>query len=464
MTNRRIGSLLLICASLVACQDGGFRHADPGDPPPGLEWLPDGGAPFFGPTRTVTPYTGSEAAVLEAQAALPTGSELQAEVIIRSCGPINGVCHNEKEYPDLHTPANFASTIGAPCNIQSGTPEGVFDRCERTGDRFTFDDNREVEIGWVEYIPPEGDAMVVVGPDMPGLHMHFSDPVATSYDGRYTSGRFVRTFVRAGNTVEDLTYFRYEQRYRIFDDGHHVVAEVPGYLANAIQSFMASGIEQGDLNRNGVYGARPNVMGVRTGPISMIRAGDPETSYLVGRLRGHMGGTPVPGSRMPLANEPFSVPEMLALFCFIEGLDPAVRTVNLFDPIDYNGCSYAQNPALLDGLAVEGSGTGFASRIRPLIEANCSGCHDDLDPEEDLTLQGSGLYDRLMMPSAQDPMGRPLIDPGNLANSYLWLKLIGDPSIDGLRMPINPIAGSGALDMDKLDDIRTWIENGAPND
>jgi hypothetical protein len=205
-------------------------------------------------------------------------------------------------------------------------------------------------------------------------------------------------------------------------------------------------------------------MGVRSGPISLITAGDPETSYIIGRLRGHMEGTPVPGTRMPLANEPFSVAEMLALFCFVEGLDPAVSTTNLFDPIDYNGCSYAQNPALLDGLAVEGSGTGFATRIRPLLEANCSGCHEPLDPEEDLILQGSGLYERLMQVSAQDPMGRPLIDPGNLANSYLWLKLIGDPSIDGERMPVNPIAGGGALDMDKLDDIRAWIEAGAPND
>ena len=126
MTKRRFISLLLLSsaiASTVACQAGGFRHADPGDAPPGLEWAPDAGAPFFGPTRTVMPYTGSEAAVLEAQTNLPTGIELQAEVVIRSCGPINGVCHNEKEYPDLHTPANFASVVGAPCNVCSREDE-----------------------------------------------------------------------------------------------------------------------------------------------------------------------------------------------------------------------------------------------------------------------------------------------------------------------------------------------------
>ncbi len=42
----------------------------------------------------------------------------------------------------------------------------------------------------------------------------------------------------------------------------------------------------------------------------------------------------VPGTRIPLANPPFSTAEMLALFCFIEGLPPS-GGVNLDAPIDY---------------------------------------------------------------------------------------------------------------------------------
>ena len=456
----RVATVAIVIA-LGACGNDGIRHGDPGTPPSGLDW-DDPNAPFFGDGTTVTPYAGSEPAVLEAQQLLPTGIELQSEVIIRSCGPIGGVCHHEKEYPDLHTPANFAATIGEPCNVQSGTPEGIFDRCERTGDRFAFNDDVEIEIGYVDYIPTPPGEEVVIGPDMPGLHLYFAEPVSMEFNAQYTQGRFIRTFVMEDGTVEDLPYFVYERIFHIFDGGRHVVADVLPYTTAAVQGLLASGIEQGDLNRNGIFGARPDINGVSSGPVALIEPGNPETSYLVARMRGYMEGEPVPGSRMPLANEPLSVPEMLALFCFIEGLDPAVPEVNLENPIDYANCSYAQDPSRLEGLAVEGTGTGWSGRIRPLIEANCSGCHDDVDPEEDLTLVGPDLYQRLLMPSAQDPMGRPLIDPGNLTNSYLWLKLIGDESIDGQRMPIDPIAGSGSLELDELEDIRVWIEAGAP--
>ena len=71
------------------------------------------------------------------------------------------------------------------------------------------------------------------------------------------------------------------------------------------------------MNRNGVFG-------FRTGrAVSLITPGKPEESYLVARLRGHMQGETVPGSRMPLANQPPSIPDMVALMCFIEGMDPA---------------------------------------------------------------------------------------------------------------------------------------------
>src|SRR5690606_36022586 len=109
------------------------------EPPEGLEWS-DGGPSFLTDATEVEPYTGSDPTVMEAQQRLPTGSALHSEVILRSCGPLGGVCHNRKEYPDLRTPANFLSIINAPCNVQSGTPEAVFDRCERTGDRIGWPD------------------------------------------------------------------------------------------------------------------------------------------------------------------------------------------------------------------------------------------------------------------------------------------------------------------------------------
>src|SRR5690606_6936021 len=103
----------------------------------------------------VEPYTGDDPATLEAQDRLATGADLHAKVILRSCGPLSGVCHNKKEYPDLHTTYNFLAAIGAPCNVQSGTYEGVYDRCERPGDRVAFEGGPEVEIGWIEFVSGE---------------------------------------------------------------------------------------------------------------------------------------------------------------------------------------------------------------------------------------------------------------------------------------------------------------------
>jgi 5-methylthioadenosine/S-adenosylhomocysteine deaminase len=103
---------------------------------------------------------------------------------------------------------------------------------------------------------------------------------------------------------------------------------------DAVTSLLASGIVQGDLNRNGVFGARAG------NTVPLIRPGKPEQSYLVGRLRGELEGERIPGTQMPLANQPPSVPDMVALMCFIEGLhpDPSVRDPT--GPIDYGNCSY----------------------------------------------------------------------------------------------------------------------------
>jgi hypothetical protein len=163
---------------------------------------------------------------------------------------------------------------------------------------------------------------------------------------------------------------------------------------------------------------------------------------------------------MPLANPPFSVPEMLAMFCFVEGL-PETGSVNLDSPIDYAGCRYI-DPAEQTALAVEGSGTGFLERIAPLLAANCGGCHSKERAEGDLVLVGEGLYDAIVSkPAAHDPMGRPYIDPGKPESSYLYLKLTNDPTIDGKAMPLDPLAGVRRLAEAELNDLALWITEGA---
>ncbi len=49
------------------------------------------------------------------------------------------------------------------------------------------------------------------------------------------------------------------------------------------------------------------------------------------------------------------------------------------------------------------------------------------------------------------------IDPGNPNNSYLYLKVLGT-GISGQRMP----RGQPALPQARIDDLETWISDGAP--
>jgi len=437
----------LAAVLLVACQpptptgDEGTIPFEPQRPP-----LHSG--------KEVAPYTGSDALVLEAQTTYRNGLDFQRKFIMRTCGPTNGVCHNQKEYPDMHTPSAFAATLGAPCNVQPGSWSAVFDRCEQLGDRFRFVENafREIEIGWIDYIPGtpprEGDSPTR---DSPGLHIQLLAPLPVT-GRRQDTGVFIRTFINQGN-IEDLVFASYTTRWWVIDEKHLLGEVAPGQI-EAVEQLLKVGIVQGDHNRNGVFGKRAG----RT--VSMLNPGKPEESYLVARIRGHMQGEPVPGSRMPLANQPPSIPDMLALMCFIEGARPGEAGWNLDWPIDYVNCSYSANPRSLNLL---GEGLTWNGRVRPILEANCGGCHGGANPQAGFNVQDANLYQRLLKPSLQQS-SLNLVQPGVLSKSYLWHKLAGEGTITGSRMPINPNGGSGQLTESELLDISRWIEFGAPQD
>jgi hypothetical protein len=405
--------------------------------------------------KRVPPYTGSNPAVLEAQGRLGTGLDLHAKVIYRTCSPNGGVCHNSKEYPDLRTPASFLAAVGAPCNVQPGTPQAAYDRCERPGDRFQLGDGGAArEIGYLENIPGERQGKDPPTSTTPGLHIYLAEPIGPASDEIQAAGRFIRAFVAPGGNVEELAFASFTTRWTLLDGGKHLFGVVGTDSLTRVQELMTVGIVQGDLNRNSVFGAR------QAPPVPLLRPGKPEESYLIGRLRGVMSGGPVPGSRMPLANQPLSVPEMLALFCFVEGLDPAAaRTGNLASTIDYAACSYSASPESLNLL---GSGVTWAHRVKNILEFNCGGCHSGTAPQAGLNLKDGKVYARLLMPSLQRP-DLPLIKPRAPGESYIWRKLTGD-MITGARMPLNPLTGQGRLTDAELADIKTWIEAGAVED
>lgn len=423
----------------------------------------DPGEIDFEPNRPETstpddpdPYTGDDEIVLEAQSKFRTGIELHQKVIWRTCTPNGGVCHNSKEFPDLRTPANFVAAFNQNCNVQYGEYQSVYDRCERPGDRLKFQGGglnaTQVEIGWIESVPGEYYQGEDLPPeDSPGLHIHLAEPLPGEQTNVYTTAQFERTFINDGK-VEDFAFAEYSTRWYIMPGRRHVIGEVREYQLDTVQELLSVGIIEGDPNRNDNFGARQG------DPVHLLEPGSPETSYLIARLRGVMAGEEVPGSRMPLANAPFTIAEMLALFCLVEGFPHDGTESDLDRAIDYKNCSYSQDPA---GLNLLGEGVTWSARISKILEFNCGGCHNASDsPEAGLTLVGEGVYARLLEPSTQNP-DMPLITPGSPEESYLFLKLTGADGIIGNPMPYNPLTGEGTLSAAEIADVETWIVNGA---
>lgn len=440
---------------LAAC--GPSDSGGPGE----ILFTPD--RPVLGTPVEVEPYTGSDPVVLGAQATYRTGTDLHRKLVMRTCGPTGGVCHNQKEYPDMHSPAAFAATVGAPCNIQPGSWSTVADRCERSGDRFRFvsPSFREVEVGYTELVPGEyvdhrsnGTQPTATSP---GFHVYLQAPIPVEREEVYATGLFIRSFVDDQGNVLDLPFASYVSRWWILGGGQHLMAEVREYQVDAVGDLAKVGIVQGDQNRNGTYGARLGKS------VLLLNPGKPEQSYLVWRLRGHSDEGPVAGTRMPLANQPPSVPDMLALMCFLEGLIPGDKRWSLESGIDYKNCSYSANPAALN---IVGSGVTWRGRIKPMLESNCGGCHVPSYPggaAGGLDLMSEGAHARLREPSKQQPTLK-LVSGGRPELSYLYRKLSGDGSITGSRMPLDAQNVPRPLSDDDLSALATWILADAPED
>lgn len=257
-----------------------------------------------GPTGELHPWA------VTAQAEIPDTLTLHTRVIARSCAPNGGVCHNTKEYPDLHTPGNFVTAVSRPCNQDLvSEPENVFDGCEPEGDTFESGNfkSRIAYLGPEYYDEQTGNF---------GRPIRFEKPATKNF-----SEGDIR-FKRAGDVLVEGTGMFY------IDEG-----ETDGWLMNLYNLpypayLTLQTVLGGDPNGNGVFGAEDGW--------SEITPGKPEKSYLWARVTGT-----VPGTRMPLANQSLSNPEYVAIACWIETLG---RTASVMEKIDYDACWYARAP------------------------------------------------------------------------------------------------------------------------
>jgi hypothetical protein len=139
-------------------------------------------------------------------------------------------------------------------------------------------------------------------------------------------------------------------------------------------------------------------------------------------------------------------------------------------------------------------GVSFAADIMPIFQMSCtlsSVCHGQVGntSEESLYLgpnvggtPSTQIHDLLVgVPSMEDP-SMNLVTAGDPANSYLWVKVSGDPNsnpsvVKGCAMAasacascttsqpcgvMQPLAGE-MLPTDTLGEIRNWIAQGAKN-
>jgi hypothetical protein len=256
-----------------------------------------------------------EGAAARRQAALdyPTFRALHAAVVLPTCGPRSGVCHNGKQYPDLHSPTEMLAAVGKRCNAITADPLAILDACEPAGDELVLgsmgnggfraaigrvrasSDGSAIELDLEDAVPLAAESIEAsierAGP--PAFVVHLGARVTTRAGERTVN-------VRAGDLPDDLRSF----------------------LAGPYVPGLATRVVLGDPNANGVFGAKLGEL--------VIRPGDPERSFLVQRILGKV----LP--RMPLANGDLTPAQIFALTCWVQQMRPDGS--NADGPIDYGVC------------------------------------------------------------------------------------------------------------------------------
>jgi hypothetical protein len=249
-----------------------------------------------------------------------TFRELHELVVTPTCGPRGGVCHNSKQFPDLHTPENMLAAVGQRCNQLTDDPLAIVDECEEQGDLLVIhggpDAGLRTRIGYVtvdsamppafielttrDPIPHDGSALVfgIVRDSDPThpIEVPFPAVLATTAGQR-------KVTVALGKTAP-------------------LSPSARAFLTNAYVPGNADQVQLGDPNRNGTFGFELGFL--------LIKPGDVSKSFLVQRITGAIP------PRMPLANGDLTSEQIYALQCWITQLAPDGS--NADGPIDYARC------------------------------------------------------------------------------------------------------------------------------
>ncbi len=86
-----------------------------------------------------------------------------------------------------------------------------------------------------------------------------------------------------------------------------------------------------------------------------------------------------------------------------------------------------------------------------------SGCHAGPSPQQGMNLSAGLMFVNTVNVDSVELSGFKRIAPNNATDSYLYMKISGDPRIFFDRMPQN----ANPLSAAELESVRLWIEAGA---
>jgi len=87
-----------------------------------------------------------------------------------------------------------------------------------------------------------------------------------------------------------------------------------------------------------------------------------------------------------------------------------------------------------------------------------SGCHAGPNPQQGMNLSAGQARENIVNVRSNERPSLFRVEPGAPDSSYLVHKIEGRSSIVGEQMPL----GGEPLSQEEVNAIRTWIENGAP--
>jgi hypothetical protein len=103
----------------------------------------------------------------------------------------------------------------------------------------------------------------------------------------------------------------------------------------------------------------------------------------------------------------------------------------------------------------------FATLQQDIFDRRCvTDCHEAVNAGAGLTLARGRSWAALVNQRSQQITTRLRVLPGDVSASYLVKKVEGVTDYVGDRMP----KGGARLPQGELDELRTWIGRGAPND